>query len=50
MTSAGNDGLLWGVCLLLLAALVALALAFYALRSLRSPPPAEGPEAGGDAA
>jgi len=43
--SATND-LFWGVCLLLLAALMGLVLAYYALRSLRQlPPPPDNPDA-----
>jgi hypothetical protein len=50
MTALDNGGLVRGVCLLLSAAVGGLVLAFYALRSLRPPPPEEGPDAGGDGA
>ena len=47
MSASDVNGVFWGACLLLFAALLGLGLAFYALRSLCRLPPGEGPDAGG---
>ena len=38
MSASDTNGIFWGACLLLSAALMGLGLAYYALRSLRQPP------------
>jgi hypothetical protein len=46
MFTSDTNNLFWGTCLLLLAGLMGLALAYYALRSLRQlPPPPKQPDA-----
>jgi hypothetical protein len=49
MRASDTNGVFWGACLLLFAAVMGLGLAFYALRSLPSlrQPPGPGPDAEG---